>query len=189
MATEIELKVIVFNPDELRLKLSSLATLTGYYEKSDIYFTVPGGTETPETRSYGVRIRSEKIKKVNGTAEETAYVTYKYKEVCDGIEINDEHELTVSSVSAFEAFLYYLGCAVKLKKRKTGAAYKNREMTIELSEVETLGWYLELEILLPEKDSPEAEEAKKKLLDFLDLLEIPRDRIESRTYSELLLQN
>jgi len=186
MATEIELKAWVSNPEELGRKLSGLAVFIGNFEKSDAYFQPVNSAETPERPGYGVRLRKEKTKNLNGVLKELNYVTYKSKQVRDGIEVNDEREFEVSSASAFEEFLEYIGYRESIKKHKTGNSYKNDSMTVELTEVQGLGWFIELEILAAEQDDENTEAIKKRLLSFLDQLEIPRKSIESRSYAEML---
>ena len=186
MATEIELKAQIDNPKELEISLSKLASFAGTFEKADIYYTQKDPFAITGRMSYGVRVRKQTITDRNGTLKETTFVTYKTKEVQDGIEVNDEKEFEVFSGTAFEEFLEYLGYIEKIRKRKTGSTYDNNGMTVELTEVEALGWFIELEILVSEKDNETIVYEKERLLGFLDQLAIPRNSIESRSYTEML---
>ena len=187
MATEIELKAHVNNPRELGIRLSQLASFAGTFEKDDIYYYTPQNTSgMTDSLNYGVRVRKQTTTDRNGTVKETTLVTYKSKKVRDGIEVNDEREFEVSPGKAFEEFLGYLGCTEKIRKRKTGRTYDNNGMTVELTEVEGLGWFAELEILTVDKDNETIAREKERLLLFLDRLGISGTSIESRSYAEIL---
>jgi adenylate cyclase class 2 len=187
MATEIELKARVTNPEDLKDKLCNTALFKRTYEKNDTYYYPGSHFARSEESDYGVRIRNEAFTDPNGITKEVNLITYKIKEIRDGIEINDENEFEVSSVTAFEKFLKHQGFKEKVKKRKTGNSYDYNGMTIELSEVHSLGWFIELEILITGRDNEKVEKEKDRLLAFLDKLEIPREAIEGRSYTSMLL--
>jgi adenylate cyclase class 2 len=187
MATEIELKARVTDPQDLKDKLSNTAVFKGTYEKNDIYYYPGSQFAISEESDYGVRIRNEAFADSNGITKEANIVTYKIKEIRDGIEVNDENEFEVSSAEVFEKFLKHQGFREKVRKRKTGSSYDYNGMTIELSEVQGLGWFVELEILIAGRDNEEIEKEKDRLLAFLDKLEISRASIESRSYTSMLL--
>jgi adenylate cyclase class 2 len=81
-----------------------------------------------------------------------------------------------------------LGFKEKIRKRKIGSTYDYEGITAELTEVEGLGWFIELEILLPERDNEKIENVRERLLCLLDLLEVSRSKIESRSYSSMLAE-
>jgi adenylate cyclase class IV len=139
-----------------------------------------------------------------------------------GIEVNDEREFNIRpeegagggsgrkgeieppdrGLRAFEELLRRLGLRPALSKRKRGWAWDCGEIRAELSHVESLGWFIELEILRePEPPAGEGDSpgnpggstdqdamaaCRDKLLALLDRLEIPRSRIESRPYTRML---
>jgi adenylate cyclase class 2 len=183
MATEIELKAHVANHLEIGNRLSKLAVFTGTFEKKDVFYSLVGST------AYGVRLRKESKRLPSGTSRLKNLVTWKSKQVTDGIEINDEREFEVSSCEVFEQFLTHLGFMVKRRKKKKGSSYDNNGMTVELTEVEGLGWFVELEMISDDKDAGNLAATRKKLLDFLAELGIERDAIESRSYTEMLSLN
>jgi adenylate cyclase class 2 len=193
MSIEIELKVRVEAPDVLNERLSLLAPLPALsFEKDDGYWTaVPGGRNGGESpKGPAVRLRRERIVYPGGEIEERALVTYKIKEVREGIEINDEREFTVSDPACFEELLQRLGLEPGTRKHKRGRAWTAGEIYAELCEVSgpqrSLGWFLEIEILSESAGEPAVTGARKKLLDFLEKIDVPRSRIEERYYSELL---
>ena len=203
MVTEIELKAHVENSEALKILLEEKAEYLYAFEKEDDYFFLDGAQgQFPS----GVRVRSEKRTFSDGTEKTAAFVTYKTKEVRDGIEINHEREFEINSPSCcasmeFKEFLIKAGFKPGISKKKNGWAFFNEGLTAELAEVEKLGWFLELEILTGEADAGHLNaagcsggnkteenflEKKGRLLGFLDSLGLKKESIESRFYSQML---
>jgi adenylate cyclase class 2 len=198
MATEIEIKAHVDDPRAIERGISRFASPPRSFEKSDCYW-VPVGSLPGDISKSGVRVRREKRRLPDKMGDkEKTLVTYKSKEVREGIEINDELEFAVSNARAFEKFLKRLGLKPGLRKHKKGwswlfeenSAAGNRNIHIELCEVtgqdRNLGWFVELEILTNDAGPETVTAARKQLLNLLDKLNIPRENIEERYYSELL---
>jgi adenylate cyclase class 2 len=195
MATEIELKAHVLDSETLKVLLCEKAEYSGAFEKEDTYWF--GTSGMPLSR---LRVRKEKRSLPDGSGESATFATYKNKEVKDGIEINDELEFEVNPGPEFEEFLSKMGFKPGISKRKRGWAFSHEGITAELTEVEGLGWFVELEILAngiyadgiytDGIDTGNREEAvtegRKKLLDFLAELGIEKEAIESRFYTEML---
>jgi adenylate cyclase class 2 len=188
MPIEIELKAAVEDHPALKERLSLLAPPLFSFEKEDCYWTAGDGRASL-LRS-GVRLRRERIAYPAGETGEKALVTYKIKEVRQGIEINDEREFAVSDAAGFEDLLQRLGLEPGTRKHKQGWAWVFGPVHAELCEVSgprrSLGWFLELEILADNAEAPTVAAARQRLLDLLDRIGVPRNRIESRYYSELL---
>ncbi|HON14069.1 MAG TPA: class IV adenylate cyclase [Treponema sp.] len=185
MATEIEIKAWVDDPQEVQKKVSNFADFVKSYEKEDAYW-LPEAEIAPlvkeqkrGTLGSGIRIRKE-----NGVV----LVTLKKKEVREGMEINDELEFSVSSAPAFEEFLKTLGYTPWIRKHKEGKAWKWNNITLELSLVRGLGWFAELEILTDTNEAEKVEQARQDLYRCLEKIGISQERIESRYYTELLLE-
>jgi adenylate cyclase, class 2 len=194
LAIEIELKARVKdgarNVEALKRLLSEKAEYLYAFEKDDTYYFPSSPSNIPRS---GIRLRGESKTFPDGTVKKAAYVTYKAKEVRDGIEVNDEKEFEVrssrySSIVVFDEFLKLAGLGPGLSKHKRGWAFSKDEINAELLEVEKLGWFLEMEIVVDnvEKDIMMIEEKKKRLMEFLSELGIEKDAIESRYYSEML---
>ncbi|MDR2397305.1 MAG: CYTH domain-containing protein [Spirochaetaceae bacterium] len=185
MSIEIELKVWVENPEALRKTLDSrLAPAARIFEKDDTYWqpTLPNPGIPPS----GIRVRKESLRDSQGSSTRQVLVTYKTKEVREGIEVNHERELSVSDGATLEDLLRLLGLAPGIGKHKQGWAWTTDGITVELTRVSELGWFLELEIL-GEDDRPETvAAARRRLENLLVHLDIPQDRIEPRYYTELL---
>ena len=181
MATEIELKAWVDDPDTTRTQINSLAQSEGAYEKFDTYWRWKDDNPQNPPLGSGVRVRKE-IRRGNTMG----IITFKNKEVRDGIEINDEREFEVSNTVVFEELLKRLGLVPWIEKHKTGQSWRAGRITVELSLVEKLGWFVELEILSDQRDSESVDKARTELLTLLDRLGIGRDRLEERYYIEML---
>lgn len=143
-----------------------------------------GGSAAPDadTRPVKVRIRDE-----NGAIT----VTYKRKELQKDIEINDEREFSIDDRAAFEALIADLGFSPyssKEKKTKTFAwtAPDKTAVSIELSLVTGLGWFVELEILANDPDDDETARARAALRETLSKCGVPESAIESRYYTDML---
>ena len=189
--TEIELKAHVDDRNALIKVLNAKASYIGSVSRDDEYYG-----KTPDDRN---KIRIRKETRESGTSY---LVTYKRKELRTGengmnIEVNDEKECSVSSPEALTAFLLDTGYSIQLKKHKSVMDWEilipegqvlSHELvaTFELCNVPPLGDFLELEILSPCSDETSVLKVREKLEELLDLTGIPKAKIETRYYSEML---
>jgi adenylate cyclase class 2 len=185
MATEIELKAWVDNPQAVRAKLDSIAEFRGSFEKDDSYL-FPKDEKMCSLPKTGLRVRKETFTFPGGKPENIIHVTYKAKEVQDGIEVNDEKEFDVSGAPEFEELLARLGLEKRMSKNKKGFSYKHQGLTAELTEVKGLGWFAELEILADNNLGETVAAARAQLLGFLAKIGIGEGKIETRYYTEML---
>jgi len=191
MATEIELKARIHDSGALKALLHEKAEYSGAFEKDDTYWVFAPELRMPATPVWRLRVRRETRTRPDGTSVSATLATCKTKEMTDGIEVNDELEFTVNPGPEFEAFLRRMGFKPGISKRKRGWDFSHGGINAELVEVEGLGWFIELEILangIFTNSSREqtVTEGKEKLLDFLAVLGIGREAIESRYYTEML---
>ena len=217
MATEVEIKAWVENPDALRTFLRERSEYRGSFVKEDTYFCRRSGGGTADSAAVvtdrDVAV-SDRDAASDGTAAErplsetalfrlriqngTAIVTYKEKSLDGGTEINREHEFTVSDVDAFAAFVEGVGFSPCVRKRKEGEVFRWGETNVELSFVETLGWFVEIERIVEtgpgvtrgpedaEMVAAAVEEAKGTIHALLDRMGIGSDKIEKRYYVDML---
>jgi adenylate cyclase class 2 len=188
MPFEIELKARVDDREAVERNINSIAVFCGDFNKQDAYWF-------PVSRPYydseapplsGVRIRRETMQTPGKSAETITLVTYKTKEVRDGIEINDEREFTVNNAETFEELLRRLGLRPGISKKKRGRSWKSGGITIEVAEVERLGCFIELEII-SENDKPDTiARARNSLYALLKQTGISEERIETRYYNDML---
>ena len=182
MSTEIELKAHVQDSKALKALLFKTAEYSSSFEKEDTYWV--SGLALPIPR---MRVRKERRSLHGGSVVQATLATYKIKEVRGDIEVNEELEFEVNPGQEFEQFLESLGFKPGVCKRKQGWAFSYKGIIVELVDVEGLGWFIELEVILAAGSREEAvEENRRKLLAFLDDLGISRDAIESRYYTEML---
>ncbi|MDR2102400.1 MAG: class IV adenylate cyclase [Treponema sp.] len=186
MSTEIEVKAWVDDPAALRARISSLAEYETSFEKEDTYW-FPEKDGEKNLPPSGIRVRKEwDVPAPGDKGSRIVLVTYKTKEVREGIEVNEEREFEVSSGAAFEELLTRLGFRGGISKKKTGWAWNYGDIRIELARVADLGWFAELEILAAKADPETLRAAREGLLSLLGKLGIGEDRIEPRYYTELL---
>lgn len=171
MAREIELKIRLDDPRAFRAKLVEKALPEGAYHKADTYYKGSGGA---------FRLRE---------SDGRAVVCRKEKTIQAGIEVNRETEFTVDDPAAFREFARGLGFKEVYRKEKTGQAWRWGEILIEEGTVSHLGWFAEFELILDEgRDTASVNRARSVLLAALESLGVGKDRIEPRTYAELLGQ-
>ncbi|GMO49194.1 MAG: hypothetical protein Ta2G_05860 [Termitinemataceae bacterium] len=196
MQIEIELKAHVDDTESVAKKLDALAAYQGTYKKEDQYYVqdglnnVQGALDLPLS---GVRIRVESFCDHGGKETVKTTVNYKTKECRDGIEVNTENEFEIVGNAAHKQIEYLfltLGLKHGVHKIKQGRLWKygieETPISAELSLVEGLGYFLELEILSDRDDKAVIEASRKRLLDLLELCGIEKEKIENRYYSEML---
>ena len=198
MGIEIELKARIDDIPPIKERLFALGEYCGSFKKSDSYW-VPANAHTQGITlpPAGLRIRRESGINANGMDYSSVLVTYKTKEIKSGIEVNNECEFSVSDAALFIELMGRLGLHRNICKEKEGWAWRVPEaeqapILAELSQVSDLGCFLELEIIIAVDDSKTrpAEEiidkSRMRLLELLEKLGIPQERIESRPYTVML---
>jgi len=194
MAVEIELKARLDDYESVRERLFTLGEYCRAYLKSDTYWLPAPSNAGQWSIPSGVRVRRESGVNADGSAFGSILVTYKTKEITDGIEVNDECEFTVSDAPVFEELLTRMGLLQTHHKEKKGwawlvpphAAAKPPPILAELSLVAGLGWFLEIEIQVAAAAGQTVDESRRRLLALLEQLEIPPERIEPRPYTLML---
>lgn len=179
MNKEIELKAKVGDPEVFKELLEKKYGSCEPVKKDDIYYRYPQGQL--------VRLRRE---------NNNNCITVKKKTVVNGIEVNDELEFNVDDGAGFLSFMKITGAQEYLNKIKKGCRFTSPEgAVIELCEVSSLGWFVEIEkvISIPDDVSGKEaelsmiEDAKRVILGILSSIGIPESGLEHRYYSELLL--
>ena len=183
MQLEVEIKAWVRDQKRLEHNLTTVgASVSKSFEKVDSYFRY-----SRENIEHDVRIRGN---------DGTFVVTYKDKTITDGLEVNQEHEFTVSDPAPMGELLVRLGARPLIEKHKIGALWKlpDSDLNIEISEVSDLGIFVEIEAILDPHLISEAQrrflvtESERTIRTLLSKLEIPARDIEARTYTSMLLE-
>ncbi len=187
MSFEIEAKVRIENGEELErltVLLDQQGRLGEEFHKRDIYYAPDGADFTHEKADTDMLIRLRYTGRDN---DDRAIVTKKVKSFSGNVEVNRETEFTVEPAASFTDLLLSLGYRSYIEKEKRGRSYHFSGALIELCNVRGLGWFIEIEILVPD----EGEEVKReytveKLMGVFDILGISRERMEPRYYIEML---
>ena len=184
MNKEIELKAWVENPEKLRDFLTEIYGKPEVLDKSDIYYLYP----KQDDAHFGQPVR---LRKENGLN----IVTLKKKSYVNGIEINDEIEFKVDEPENFLKFLELSGASSWIRKTKKGWKFKVNEENssdgrtlIELCEVSTLGWFIEIETVVESPDQSQIEQAEARIRSVLKKSGVAEEKIEPRCYSDLLIE-
>jgi adenylate cyclase class 2 len=151
----------------------------GAVRERDVYFNGAGR----DFRRTDEALRLRSVRRLPDGPRESL-LTYKGPKLDQVSNARTEYETAVSDGETAEKLLEALGyrpLAVVDKVRRT---YRMEDVTLCLDEVEGLGGFLELEILVPAEEG--REEAVCRLLALLDGLGISRDRLSRRSYLELL---
>lgn len=185
MKIEVEIKAHVDDPERLRRILVERFGQGEGYLKEDVYFALAAGAGgLPAGAAAADAPREFRLRRENGLA----FVTFKRKSLEAGVEANEETEFTVDDPAAFESFAGFLGAKVFSRKRKEGLRFRSGDLTIELSDVARLGWFIEIEMLVEAERTDRIEKARKDVRAVLASLEIGEDRIEPRYYTDMLAE-
>lgn len=179
MNYEIEAKAWVSESELAALKgrLASCAEYLGSLYKEDQYWAPRGSADGDEL----IRIR---FLSKNASS---AVVTKKSRSFLNEVEVNQEEEFSVDPAESFLHILPNLGYSYYISKVKVGEHYTMDDAHIELCRVEGLGWFLEIEVIVPEKaDAARRQAVADGLMALFKRLGIGKDAIETRYYIDLL---
>ncbi|NJE84418.1 class IV adenylate cyclase [Thermococcus sp. CX2] len=110
-----------------------------------------------------------------------AFLTYKRIEDPGKNEEFDEIEVEISDFEKMREILKRLGFEEDIWVRKRRLVYRLNDVTFELSEVEGLGAFLDIEVM-----SDDVSYAKKRIWDIARRLGLRKEDVEPRLYQELL---
>ncbi len=147
----------------------------------DIYFN---GTERDFRRTdEALRLRSVR-RLPDGPWE--SLITYKGPKLDRVSNARTEYETGVSDGGTAQKLLEALGYRPLAEVNKVRRTYRLDQVTLCLDQVQGLGGFLELELLVPGEEQREA--AVERLLALLEELGIPRGQLSRRSYLELLAE-
>lgn len=114
-----------------------------------------------------------------------AFLAYKGPRESGKSQAREELELEVGGAETAEALLEALGHRAVAVVEKRRESYRKGEVTLAVDQVEGLGEFIELELLVAGRDEiPAAEAELHRRLQRL----LPRPRVEESTYLQLLLK-
>ncbi len=163
---EVEVKFRV-DFEEMRKRIEGVgASFLREEVQEDVYFSVP----LPEL------LRVRRISNLG-----RAFLTYKLIADPGRNEEFDELEVEVSDFDTTVEILKRLGYEEDVVVRKRRLVYRIGDVTFELSEVEGLGGFLDIEII-----SDDVEGAKRKIWEVAEKLGLTEKDVEPRLYQELI---
>ncbi len=172
---EIELKAHAADPSSVRSVIESIAGEGKAVDKADQYFRV-GDSVHPALR----------IRRFNDHMEFTAKKNSKN----EAGENNLEYEIQLGLDQYDNAVMFFraLGYEEYFIKLKKGYEWTYDGTHIELLKVNDIGWFLEMEILLPFDSSEELlSESAIKLHRLLHQFSLSEGDIENRSYRSMIL--
>ncbi len=172
MRTEIEIKARLQKPEVIEGMVKERGEFVREFEKRDTYFRCRRG----DGRETDIRIRVDDDKKT---------CTFKDRKTITGVEKNQEQEFEISDARSMALLLIRLGGHEILRKVKEGREYRLNSLTVEISEIEGLGFFIEVEKLLKDPAPDEYEGTEREIAELLQDLGIRRDDWEERTYMEM----
>lgn len=148
-----------------------------------------GNRRRPKAMDAARRANKIRVREEDGAT----VVTYKRKEARGDIEVNDEREFAIDDRAAFESLVADLGFSPAIRKEKKTKAFEYRApdgtpVTIELSLVADLGWFVEIEILADSPGEAETVRAQATLRETLARCGIAESAIERRYYTDMLAE-
>ncbi|MCL2191612.1 MAG: CYTH domain-containing protein [Treponema sp.] len=194
MPVEIELKAWLSDHKQVKKQLFLLGRYARSFEKTDTYwFPIQEDAPGVSIPYSGLRVRRESSVDDSEVERKSVLVTVKKKKMSGNIEVNDEREFTVSDADLFEELVGNLGLFKAAYKKKSGWEWKvpsgaegRQPVSVEISMVKDLGWFLELELLADGDSERVVEESRREFACLLAKLNIPEEKIEVRSYTKLL---
>lgn len=180
---EVETKVRVKNPVELRNKIKKIANFEKKETRGDDYFALKRKFRKHAYPKKAFRIRKKPDK------FEVNFKKWLKKYWDDEVVVKQEFEFTLKNqehVADLLALFKDLGFEEWIKKRKTSESYthkKDKRIIIEINKVEHLGYFMEIEYLA---QPHEMEKAKSKIKQTLKELEINQEDVDNIGYTKML---
>lgn len=168
--------------EELEKRALALGFLPeDWVRERDVYFN---GAERDFRRTdEALRLRSVR-RLPDGPWE--SLVTYKGPKLDRVSNARTEYETGVSDGGTAQKLLEALGYRPLAQVDKVRRTYRLDQVALCLDQVEGLGGFLELELLVPGEEQREA--AVERLLALLEALGVSRERLSRRSYLELLAE-
>ncbi len=180
MNEEVEIKVVLKNPEEVEKKLFEIATFIKSREQKDVYFT-PKHEDffdlKPPVEYLRVRIEDGK-----------AGLHYKYLYLDENKDMlkNDEYEVEINDADMMLEILKKLDMTEKVSVTKHRKSFEYKDFEISIDFIEELGYFIEVEA---KKVLGSIEEIRDRCYLILDELGVVWEKIpaEARGYPLMVL--
>lgn len=174
---EVEIKLPVSDRDKLGSDLEAIGFAKGkLVREEDIYFT-------SEMRDFKKRDEAFRIRR----RDDQAVVTYKGPKIDQVSMTRKELETGIEDADVFEEILGAIGFKSVLPVKKLRRYYRLGNMTACVDQVEELGDFLELEVIVPKES--ERENALNQIESFLERLGHNMAETTRRSYLSMLQEN
>ncbi len=176
---EVEVKAKISHPNEIIKRLNTQATFLKEIYQEDIYFNAPDRDFKITDEALRIRISS---------GEESA-LTYKGPKIGNLIDKTRE-EISVKikdqkTLQVIQVILEKIGFQPVTKVLKKRLLFRFNDLYISIDFVKDLGEFIEVEVLV--QTQKEIASERSKILNFLEILGVPFEDLERRSYLELLL--
>lgn len=181
MEEEVEIKVVLKNPDDVEKHLNNIAKFVKELDQIDEYF-VPKGrdyfSENP-TKEY-LRLRSNK-----GHSDKNKIGYHFCHFSPDGSLLKtDEYETFVSDGKIMKTILKNLGAVSRVTVTKQRKTFDYKDFEIVLDHIKELGYFLEVEA---KRSFGSLEETKKQCYAVLDELNAKWEKAPNMGYPDMVL--
>ena len=183
---EVEVKLQIDNIERMMEKLQ----MQGFVQKSvifesDTYFTHPHHDFWQSDEA--LRLRScENIE----TKEKSAVITYKGAKMDDVSTTRPEYETAVEDVEVLYRILIAADFLPVMPVKKKRISFKKEDMTVCLDEVESLGTFMEVEILVEASEAGACyDPALERIEQFLQNLGYSMKDTTRRSYLSMLMED
>jgi len=174
MQIEVETKVQIQNPTEIRKKIKTFAKFKKKIQKQDTYYTFKTTKNYPDER---FRIRR---------SDGNYIINFKHRESpLKKIQIKEEFEFQIKDINAFKRFLKEFNFKPFIHKIKNSEVYKYKNTNIELNYVKHLGYFIEIENITK---NGRITKAKQEINEILKKLKIKPQQINNKGYTRMLYE-
>ncbi|NVM55437.1 MAG: class IV adenylate cyclase [Candidatus Helarchaeota archaeon] len=172
---EVEIKAHLEDFTSVETQLLQLgATFRKAIHQRDTYFQHPIRNFAQTDEALRIRISDDK-----------SYLTYKGSKLDPSSKTREELELEIQEPNQLLELLKKVGFIPVKTVIKSRKSYILDDIKISLDKVEGLGYFIELEIDISEKDA--IPPTRDRLISLLAQLNISSEKLERRSYLELLI--
>lgn len=177
---EVEIKIKIKDANVIGKNLQKLGFSTGdFVKESDLYFDKQD--HQIKNSDSALRIRSSKNITLN---QNTYFLTYKGPKLDQVSNTRKEVEIQIEDAEKCKEILNSLGYSLVYPVIKTRQYFHLDKITACLDQVENLGTFLEMEVIVPSEY--EREKALEQLFTLLDKLGYQRESIVKTSYLSML---
>ncbi len=165
---ELKIKARIEKPEKIEVELKKIGKYNGKESTIDYFFKNKNLSEEHE-----FRLRKYKKNKL---------ITFKIQKALNQVQENLEFSFQIDNPENFVQFIEILGFNLSSSLKKSSKIYQKKEISIRISEIETLGYFIEITSEVTNKPK---EKYKEKMLKILNQLNIDENSIDNRFYDTI----